>query len=115
MNVEFYLDEELIGHAVLDAWDPPMGVAGGPFEPAPGYKRGTHASVIEGVDNPLGGDLRFKVQDDQGGTVECQAIWIEDYSDCLGERQVSVLGIPYPEYENRFGEYSAYKAYQSET
>lgn len=111
MQVEIFLCGELIGRGTLDASDPPMGVASGPFQPGPAYQRELHAIEIEGATNSTADGLPFTVQAGDGGVVECRSVWIQDYSDGLGERDIAVLGIPYPEYESRFGEYPAYRAY----
>lgn len=111
MQIEIFHGGALIGRAILDASDPPMGVASGPFEPFPSYHRELHAGEIEGVYNPTAANSPFFVQAADGGAVECQYVFIQDYSDGLGERQASVVGIPYPEYEVRFGDYAAFKAY----
>lgn len=111
MQVEIYHDGKLVGRSNLDAADPPMGVASGPFEPGPCYASETYAGEIEGTDNPSGANLPYLVQSDDHGVVECQSVFIQDYSQALNERQVSILGIPYPDYETYFGEYPAFKEY----
>jgi hypothetical protein len=111
MQVEIYHDGKLVGRSNLDATDPPMGVASGPFEPAPSYVREAHAGEIEGTHNPAAANLLYVVQSTDQGAVECQGVFIQDYSEGLNERQVSVLGIPYPDYETFFGEYPAFKEY----
>lgn len=45
------------------------------------------------------------------GAIEWQAVFIQDYSECLNERQVSVIGILYPDFENCFGNYQLLKDY----
>lgn len=111
MRVEIYHNEKLIGCSELDAADPPMGVAAGPFEPGPGYEREIHAGEIEGFHRTCGADLDYVVKSTDHGLIDCQGVFIRDYSEVLGERQVCVLGIGYPDYETFFGEYPAFKAY----
>jgi hypothetical protein len=111
MHVEIYHDGVLIGRSDLDAADPPMGVASGPFEPAPSYEREAHAGEIEGTHNPPGANLIYVVQSADQGVVECQAVFIQDYDEGLNERQVSILGIHCPVYETLFGECPAFKEY----
>jgi hypothetical protein len=111
MQVEIYHDGKLVGRSDLDAADPPMGVASGPFEPGPSYEPEAHAGEIEGNHNPGGANLTYVVQSTAHGVVECQAVFIQDYNEGLDERQVSVLGIPYPDYETFFGENPAFKEY----
>jgi hypothetical protein len=115
MQVEIYLDGKLIGRGNLDAGDPPMGVAMGPFEPGPGYERDVHAGEIEGTYNPIGADLPYVVQSIDHGTVDCQSVFIYDYRDGLGERHVAVIGIAYPDYETYFAEYLSFKAYRGKS
>lgn len=111
MQVEIFYDGKLVGRSNLNASDPPMGVASGPFEPSSSYEPEAHAGEIEGTHNPSGANLPYVVQSADHGTVECQAVFIQDYSEGLNERQVSVIGIPYPEYETLFGEYPAFREY----
>jgi hypothetical protein len=111
MQVEIYHDGKLIGRSNLDAADPPMGVASGPFEPGPSYEREVHAGEIEAAHNPGGANLDYVVQSIDHGVIDCQAVFIQDYSESLDERQVAILGIGYPDYETFFGEYPAFKAY----
>jgi hypothetical protein len=110
MQVEIFLDEKLIGSSFLDAADPPMGVASGYFEPTPAYRPETHAFEIDGVYNEIGANLPFVIKAGEE-VVECIGAGVRDYSESLGERHVEVLGIPYSEYEVRFGAYDSYKAY----
>lgn len=111
MQINILCGGSLIGRAIVDASDPPMGVASGLFEPSLYYSRNAHAGEIEGVHNPTASDLTFTVQAGDGAPVKCMSVFIQDYSDSLGELQASIIGIPYPEYEARFGGYPAYQAY----
>ncbi|RSU62293.1 hypothetical protein DAH51_01690 [Sphingobium yanoikuyae] len=47
MQVRIYEGEMLVGTAVLEHLDPPMGVAFGPFSPSDRYNRDAHANMIE--------------------------------------------------------------------
>lgn len=111
MQVEIRLKNEMIGSATLDASDPPMGVASGPFEPSPSYQRVRYAEEIDGEHNPSASDLEFRVHAIDGEEIECLGVFIQDYAESLGEQRVSIIGIPNPEYEFRFGDYPNYKAY----
>jgi len=111
MLVEIYHDGKLIGRSNLDAADPPMGVATGPFEPCPDYVRNVHAGEIEGTHNPSGANQPYIVKSAEHGSIECQAVFIQDYAEGLDERLVSLLGVTHPSYEALFGEYPSYKAY----
>lgn len=104
MQVEVYHDGKLIGRGNVDPADPPMGVATGPFEPSPNYQKESHAGEIEGVHNPCGANLPYAVRSSDHGEVPCQSVFIQDYSQGLVEIQVSVLGIPCPDYETFFGD-----------
>jgi hypothetical protein len=48
MQVKALENELLVGTATLEHLDPSMGVAFGPFSPAPDYALNAHANVIEG-------------------------------------------------------------------
>ena len=111
MRVEIYHVGKLIGRSNLDAADPPMGVATGPFEPCPDYVRDIHASEIEGTHNPSGAHLFYVVKSAEHGSIDCQAVFIQDYAEGLDERLVSLLGVTHPNYETLFGEYPAHKDY----
>ncbi|URD60473.1 hypothetical protein M8312_11870 [Sphingomonas sp. KRR8] len=111
MKVQIYHEGKLVGHSNLDATDPPMGVATGLFEPSASYEPKVHAGEIEGTHNPSGANLTYVVESAEHGAVECQAVFIQDYSDSLNERQVSIIGIPSPDYENCFEEYPSFRNY----
>jgi hypothetical protein len=110
MQVGMFLKDELIGSSFLYAADPPKGVASGCFEPASTYEAAANAFEIDAVYNENGANLPFVIKAGEE-VVECAGAGIRDYSESLGERHVEVLGIPYPEYEVRFGAYDSYKAY----
>lgn len=111
MQVEIFRDGKLIGRSNLDAADPPMCVASGPFEPSPDYEREVHAGEIEGTHNPSGANLQYVVKSAEHGIIECHAVFIQDYADVLDERHVSLIGVIRPSYDSLFGEYPAYKDY----
>jgi hypothetical protein len=48
MQISVYESEILVGTAVIEHLDPPMGVAFGPFSPSDDYDRNTHANTVEG-------------------------------------------------------------------
>jgi hypothetical protein len=99
-----------IGAADLAQLDPPMGVAMGSFKPSGCYDQHAHANVIEGE---YVGDkgTSLVVISDAYGKIDCVGIAIEDFSESIGERQLTLFGISYPEYARYFGEYDGYKAY----
>ncbi len=110
MRVQVLSNGIVIGGAELTRLDPPMGVAMGHFEPADHYDRRLHANVIDG--NYIGDPgASFVVISEVNGTIECVGVAIEDYAESAGERQLTVLGIPFPDYARFFADYSDYKAY----
>ncbi|MEP3225716.1 MAG: hypothetical protein ABJO01_07065 [Parasphingorhabdus sp.] len=110
MQVEIFSGEILIGRSNLDQLDPPMGVAMGAFVPTEAYDRIRHANSIEGEFIAYNG-LTLIVRSSEYGEIVHQGVHIEDYSDNLAEIQISVIGIPYPEYESYFSEYDHYRKY----
>jgi hypothetical protein len=111
MQIEIYLNGNLVGRGNVDAVDTLMGVAMGPFEREPSYDREAHAAEIDGSDNPTGANLPFVVQSSEHGLIECEAAVIYDSADTSNARLVSLLGVAYPSYEKLFGECLAYKEY----
>jgi hypothetical protein len=108
MRFEILFGDAVVGHSDLELGDPPMGVAFGIFVPASGYsvieadcKKSTLSSLnyIELSAREVGG----LVLPASGG------VCVFDYSDELGPsgREVSVLGIPYPLYQQLFPEHVA--------
>lgn len=111
MKVDILCEGKVIGQSNLDATDPPMGVAAGRFIPTPDYDQSLHAYVIDGEDNELGGSAKIVVRSDKNGMLPCVGVVIEDHNETLQEINLTVLGIPYPQYETIFGAYPAYRAY----
>jgi hypothetical protein len=87
-----------------------MGVAMGPFEPTDNYDCQIHANTVEGT---YMGDVgaSFSVVSDAHGKIDSAGVAIEDFYDGLGERILTVVGIPYLIYADIFREYDDYKAY----
>ncbi len=104
MRVEISHGGILVGCGSLSPSDPTMGVASGLFEPDAGYTPATHAAEIDGEHNRAAVDLDWVVQTIAGGSIECQSVFIQDYNETLGERHVSILGIPHPGYETYFAD-----------
>ena len=115
MRVEIHHAEKLIGCSNLDAADPPMGVATGLFEPTEDYDPKIHAGEIDDVHQPNVYNLTLVASSPKHGKIVCHSVFIQDYSESLGERHVSIMGIPYPDYEMFFGDYPAYKAYWNQS
>jgi len=111
MKVDILCEGKAIGYSNLDPIDPPMGVAGGRFVPAPDYEPRLHAYVIDGDDNKLAKSAEILARSDEYGMLACAGVGIEDFNETLQEISVTVLGIAYPEYETVFGAHALYKAY----
>lgn len=111
MKVDILYEGHVIGHSDLDPVDPPMGVAGGRFVPAPEYVPSSHAAVIDGDDNVSGVRAELSARSDAYGMLACVGVYIEDYEETLQEVNVTVLGIAYPDYETVFASHPYFKAY----
>ena len=109
MHVTFLSGSTVIGTAFLTPFDPPMGVAGGAFEPTEHYSRHDHANVVEGefVDY-LG--LLLSANSDEHGPIPCEWIAIHDFGEGTGEIEITIC-VGHPEYESYFSEYAGFKTY----
>ncbi len=107
MKIDILCEEKIIGHSNLDPIDPPMGVATGRFVPTADYDPRRHAYMIDGDENKLEASAEISARSDDHGMLACAGVAIEDFNETLQERNVTVLGLPYPEYETIFGAYSA--------
>lgn len=112
MRVDVFDDLTIIGTAVLDRLDPPMGVASGIFTPSSEYQRGRHARMIDGA---LSQDFtaRLNARADGRGQVERVRIEIEDWSEIAGEIQLWAYFESGLDYDPIFSEYDDYKAYSA--
>jgi hypothetical protein len=91
-----------------------MGVAFGLFHPEPGYVA-IKATVVAAQGGPLPEDLMLSVRDSGGAILECcGGVHIADQSAELGPEglEVSILGVPYPDYAAVFPEHVAAYARQ---
>lgn len=97
-----YSKQALIGHTALETGDPPMGVASGHLEPSDEYLN-IQALVIAGREATQE-QFEFSVRQPNGDLLPNIGINIQDYSSELGpeEIEISVVGIPYPLYEELF-------------
>jgi hypothetical protein len=112
MKVDILHKGKVIGHCNnLDPIDPPMGIAAGRFDPTPDYDPRLHAFVVEGVHNDLDGEAQLSARSVEFGAIQCAGVVIEDCAETLKEMNVTILGIPYPEYKTFFASYASYKAY----
>jgi hypothetical protein len=106
---EIFSNPSLIGWSELELGDAPMGVAFGRLLPAPGYLD-VKAVVVAAQGGPLSEDLELSIRDGSGTTLESSGgVHIADQSAELGPEglEVSVLGIPYPNYGTVFPEHVA--------
>lgn len=111
MKVDILCDGKVIGQSTLDPIDPPMGVAGGRFVPAPEYAPRLHAYVIDGDENKRGESAELSARSDAYGMLACAGVAIEDFNETLHEINVMVLGMAYPDYATAFSGHAPYKAY----
>jgi hypothetical protein len=112
MKVEILHDGKVIGHCgSLDPIDPPMGVAAGRFVPTLDYDPRLHACLVEGERNDPAGEAPITARSAAFGEIPCAGVVIEDCAATLNEVSVTILGIPYPEYETFFGSHATYRAY----
>jgi len=109
MRLKIFEADTRIGDAEVFALDPPMSVAMAKFEPAPGYDATRHANVIDG---DYVGDrsdiLRLEMPD--GSTMKSEAISIQDFPT-LDEREIHIIGIYEPGFDQLFGNHPDFTAY----
>ena len=109
MKLKIFEANTLVGDADVFALDPPMCVAMAKFSPARDYDPGRHANVIDGdYVGDRTGILRLEMAD--GSTMKSEAISIQDYHT-LGERQVDLIGIFEPSFDELFKEHPRYTAH----
>lgn len=112
MKVTIYDATSPIGEAEVFALDPPMGVAMAKFIPFPTYSAKLHANVVDGdYIEDRGENLRMELAD--GVALISQAISIQDWPE-LDEREVHILGILEPSFEELFREHPDFKSYWGE-
>ncbi|NVD39091.1 hypothetical protein HT585_09515 [Ensifer sp. HO-A22] len=111
MKVDILCEGHVIGHSDLEPVDPPMGVAGGHFVPAPEYVPSIHALVIDGDDNVSGEYAELSARSDEYGMLVCAGVYIEDFEETVQEINVTVLGMAHPEYASVFASHALFKAY----
>ena len=102
-----------IGEAEIYSLDPPMWVAMANFFPTDAYDQARHANVIDGDYIGDRGDiLRIEMKD--GSILKSQAISIQDFPS-LGEREIHILGIYEPVFDELFHEHESFKAYWAQS
>jgi len=88
MQVSVHQDGTVIGTAILEHLDPPMGIAFGPFLPRDRYNRDQHANTVEG--DYIGDRGRaLSVHTDEHGRLDV-LIAIDDRADPKVGRQLTV-------------------------
>nr|WP_314093378.1 hypothetical protein [uncultured Shinella sp.] len=91
---EIYAGDTLIGTTSFELGDPPMGVACGEMTPTPAY-----SIEYSKAPDTLNARLASVPIPSVGG------MYIEDYSEDLGEIAVTILGIAHELYEELFPEH----------
>ena len=110
MQVSVHEGEMLVGTAVLEHLDPPMGMAFGPFLPSDRYNRDRHANTVEGeYVGDRGQSLAAIVV--QHGTLETASIAIEDWSSPGLGMQLTLFFKDGENFAALFAEHPDYKAY----
>ncbi|AXU21458.1 hypothetical protein C7W88_21670 (plasmid) [Novosphingobium sp. THN1] len=109
MKIKIFEASTQIAEAEIYALDPPMCVAIAKFFPVDAYDQARHANVIDGdYVGDRSENLRMEMQD--GSTLKSQAISIQDFP-MLDEREVHILGIYEPSFDELFRDHPDFKAY----
>ncbi len=109
MRLKILEADILIGAAEVFALDPPMAVVMAKFFPAVAYDRGRHANVIDGIYIGDRSEI-LQVEMEDGSTIKCVAISIHDYPT-LDERELHILGICEPHFDELFKEHPSFIGY----
>ncbi|MGX1742103.1 hypothetical protein ACWIEX_11145 [Bosea sp. NPDC055353] len=110
MQISIYQDGNVIGTAILEHLDPPMGVAFGPFSPVEQYDRDQHANTVEGEYIADRGQS-LSVVSDPHGRLETASIAIEDWSDPQLGMQLTVWFKDGHTFAALFSAHADYRAY----
>lgn len=109
MKLKIFEADKLIGDAEVYALDPGMFVVMAQFVPAVDYDSTRHANVI---DAHYVGDrsdiLRLEMAD--GSPMKSEGISIQDFP-LLNEREVHIIGVYEPSFDQLFAEHPSFKAY----
>ncbi|WP_417320741.1 hypothetical protein [Erythrobacter aureus] len=109
MKISIFENATLIGEATVFALDPPMCVAMAKFAPAPAYDAERHANVINAdYVGDRSGILRLELPD--GKAMIAEAISIQDFPE-IDERQVDLIGIFEPSFDELFSQHPSFKDY----
>ena len=112
MKIRVIESDTIIGEAEVFALDPPMRVAMAMFRAAPAYDAARHANVVDG-DYTADRCVSLRLELATGLPLRCEEISIHDYPT-LGERQLHILGVLEPSFEDLFADHADYKAYWNE-
>ena len=110
MQVSVHHDGNVIGTAILEHLDPPMGVAFGPFSPLAQYARDQHANTIDGEYIADRGQS-LSVDADPYGRLETASIAIEDWNDPELGKQLTVWFRDGNTFAALFPAHADYRAY----
>jgi hypothetical protein len=110
MQVSVYQDETLLGAAILEHLDPPMGVAFGPFVPSDHYDRDKHANAVEGKYVGDNGQS-LSVRANQHEALKTVSVTIEYWADAAIENQLTVWFQDGRDFAALFSTHNDYKAY----
>jgi hypothetical protein len=110
MQVSVYQDETLLGTAILEHLDPPMGVAFGPFMPSDQYDRDKHANTIEGKYVGDKGQT-LSVRANQHDPLKTASVAIEYWADAAIGNQLTVWFQDGRDFAALFSTHNDYKAY----
>lgn len=109
MKVSIFEGDTFVGDAEVFALDPPMRIAMARFHSAAGYDLTRHANVIDG-DYVADRSALLTLKMPDGSTMKSEAISIQDLP-MLSEREVHIIGIYEPNFDELFREHPDYKAY----
>ena len=109
MQVRLYEGDMLVGTAVLEHLDPPMGVAFGPFLPTSDYKSNAHANMVEGEFTGDKGRLLTATASQHGSLVASVAI--EDWAAPEFGKQLTLFFKDGGNFAALFAMHPDYRAY----
>lgn len=112
-NVNFFVQGQQIGSALLDKLDPPMGCALGAFIPTEAYDRTRDALHIGGAYNEAALSCPIVVKHTDGRIIPCKGASIEDCHPLLHEIEVDVFCIDHDIYVEMFRSHPHYVDYYS--
>jgi len=113
MQISVYQNEMLIGTAIIEHLDPPMGVAFGPFSPSDRYDRAHHANTIEGDYIDDKGQL-LSVHADQHGPLNTASIAIQDWANPEIGKELTIWFRDGGDFAALFSTHDDYRAYYSQ-